>query len=453
MAVFVDLEDDDVEPLEQGHSLNKPVWNGTAPPEGFVAYGHEKQDRASSGPDVLEEATHEPAVAEVHLMTVALGCYPVVMAVAAQLDLNDLDSLSRTCRGVHDSLLQYRSILLKSTVHCTNEELPVDPESTLRYRARAGNWYYMEDTSRSSYYNGKAGSCARDMVSKCRNCSTIVCRNCAIKPPAPVVMRDRHRRLCLSCQKAPIGRLVKPRLESDVPAASDLVQRAICTCETAGVWLCQPCGRGIRGADSEYRGIWKWRSQYGEVLGGLGTGIGDADRGVECWRKNECCNSKYIEHEIDCDAADAREAEGLLAQGHSANSSPTTLSLYSGAHSWSSSHSNLSLHSNASTPGLLDPGSALANTRTPSPSLGPGYARHEVEGIGNKIKSVKITMVRVGGGVREWEDEKTSGQSLRREMTGQTRSWCGWCSRVIPGKKDYEADEKLQASKGEAASA
>ncbi|KAL2292183.1 hypothetical protein FJTKL_10821 [Diaporthe vaccinii] len=364
------------------------------------------------------------------------------MAVAAQLDLNDLDSLSRTCRGVHDSLLQYRSILLKSTVHCVNEELPVDPESTLRYRARAGNWYYMEDTSRSSYYNGKAGSCARDMVSQCRKCSTVVCRNCAIKPPAPAVMRDRHRRLCLSCQKAPVGRLVKPQLSPDIPAASDLVQRAICTCETAGVWLCQPCGRGIRGADSEYRGIWKWRSQYGEVLGGLGTGIGDADRGVECCRKNECCNSKYIEHETDCDAADAREAENLLAQGHSAGTSPTTLSLYSGAHSWSSSHSNLSLHSNSSTPGLLDPGSTSANTRTPSPALGPGYARHEVEGIGNKIKSVKITMVRVGGGVPEWEDEKVSGQSLRREVNGQARSWCGWCSRVIPSKKDYEMDQK-----------
>lgn len=105
------------------------------------------------------------------------------MAVAAQLDLNDLDSLSRTCRGVHDSLLQYRSILLKSTLHCTNEELPVDPESTLRYRARAGNWYYMEDTSRSSYYNGKAGSCARDMVSKCRKCSTVVCRVSLVPRP------------------------------------------------------------------------------------------------------------------------------------------------------------------------------------------------------------------------------------------------------------------------------
>lgn len=104
------------------------------------------------------------------------GDTSVVMAVAALLDLNDLDSLSRTCRGVHNSLLQYRSILLRSTLHCSYEEVPVDPESTLRYRARAGNWYYMEDTSRTGCYNGKAGSCARDMVAKCRKCSTVICR-------------------------------------------------------------------------------------------------------------------------------------------------------------------------------------------------------------------------------------------------------------------------------------
>ena len=78
MAVFVDLEDDDVEPLEQqGHSLSKPVWNGTAPPDCSVVRGHEEQDGAAPpGPDDREEATHEPAVAEAYLMTVALGCYP-----------------------------------------------------------------------------------------------------------------------------------------------------------------------------------------------------------------------------------------------------------------------------------------------------------------------------------------------------------------------------------------
>lgn len=76
MAVFVDLEDDDVEPLEQGHGLTKPVWNGTAPPDCSVVHGHEGHDGAPPGPDDREEATHEPAVAEAHLMTVALGCYP-----------------------------------------------------------------------------------------------------------------------------------------------------------------------------------------------------------------------------------------------------------------------------------------------------------------------------------------------------------------------------------------
>lgn len=104
------------------------------------------------------------------------------------------------------------------------------------------------------------------------------------------------------------------------------------------------------------------------------------------------------------------------------------------------------MHSNASGI-LLDPGSVAPGTRTPSPSLGPGYARQEVEGIGNKIKSVKKTMVRVGGCVPEWGDEKLSGISLRREANGEVRSLCGWCSRVLPGERDREADAKLRASK------
>jgi hypothetical protein len=72
-------------------------------------------------------------------------------------------------------LLQYRKMLLVSTLHCVNEDLPVDPEETLRYRARAGNWYYMQDAGRSSY-SGKSGQCARDLVAECRRCGTVVCR-------------------------------------------------------------------------------------------------------------------------------------------------------------------------------------------------------------------------------------------------------------------------------------
>ncbi len=99
------------------------------------------------------------------------------MVVASCIDLNTLDNLSRTCRQVRAGLLQYRKMLLASTLNCCNEALPVDGEETLRYRARAGNWYYMEDTSRTSY-SGKSGECARDMVSECRRCGVAVCRVC-----------------------------------------------------------------------------------------------------------------------------------------------------------------------------------------------------------------------------------------------------------------------------------
>jgi hypothetical protein len=58
-------------------------------------------------------------------------------------------------------------------LHCSNEDVPVDRDETLRYRARAGNWFYMED-GRS--YNGKSGHCARDLVGGCRRCGEVVCR-------------------------------------------------------------------------------------------------------------------------------------------------------------------------------------------------------------------------------------------------------------------------------------
>lgn len=80
------------------------------------------------------------------------------------------------------------------------------------------------------------------------------CQNCAIKPPAPIVLRDRHRRLCEACVHAPLGSLVKPSLGPEVRIDADDMQRAICTCDSEGVWLCQPCGRSILGDDMEYRG-------------------------------------------------------------------------------------------------------------------------------------------------------------------------------------------------------
>lgn len=93
----------------------------------------------------------------------------IIASIVSSIDSNTLDALARSCRSVHDGLIQYRSVLLTLTLHCRNEGVPVNAE----YRARASNWHSMRDT-RS--YNGKSGSCARDMVDECRKCGQVVCR-------------------------------------------------------------------------------------------------------------------------------------------------------------------------------------------------------------------------------------------------------------------------------------
>lgn len=78
MAVFVDLEDDDVDLPQQGHNGIKPVWSGMPPSEPSAARADKEEHRLVS-PDTTdrEEAAHEPAVQEdPNSVTVALGCYP-----------------------------------------------------------------------------------------------------------------------------------------------------------------------------------------------------------------------------------------------------------------------------------------------------------------------------------------------------------------------------------------
>ena len=104
------------------------------------------------------------------------------MAIASSLDLNSLDNLSRTCHKLRRCLLQYHDALITHTLHCENEDVPVDPEDTFRYRARAGNWFYMEDGRGD--HPGKSGSCARDMVAECRRCARVVCRVCHVVFPS-----------------------------------------------------------------------------------------------------------------------------------------------------------------------------------------------------------------------------------------------------------------------------
>jgi len=242
-------------------------------------------------------------------------------------------------------------------------------------------------------------------------------QNCTIKSPAPIVLRDRHRRLCLTCSRAPIGHLFDVPISDPNP---EHVEREVCQCPDS-VWLCQPCGRTIRSADHDYLRVWRWRTQYGEVLGGLGTGIGDGDRGVPCGREQACVVAKEREQEVDCDAEDAREAE--------LGSTPT---------SQHSAWGGRNRPGNLSTSTLNVIYAPESERRTPSPALGPGYARHEIEGIGGVVKRKLLCMVRVGACVPEWEDEISKGVLLGREVDGRVRSWCGWCWRVIPSEKDRE---------------
>ncbi|TVY55816.1 hypothetical protein LCER1_G005120 [Lachnellula cervina] len=384
MVVFVDLDDESEPPELGGH------WDVRRFGLGNTVSEKEKEEVEN----VDEEKRDNP---NRNASTEALGCYPVVISIASHLDLNTLDALSLTCRQVRANLLQFRTQLLSTTLRCSNEYIQSDPERTLRYRARSADWYFVE-VGRNRAGTGKVGQCARDLVGGCRRCGDVICRNCTIKPPAPVLFRYRHRRICTACSRVPLGYLVEQSSEHEhtssaiAPLSGDNLRRAVCCCATDVVWLCQPCGRSLRSIDSEYESIWKWRTRYLPSLGGLGVGIGEGDRGVPCGRGGDCVAAREVEQEIDCDAEDAREID-----------------------------SNSRVVSPSSSPGS---------------SLGPGYARHEIEGIGGVVKKKLVRMVKVGACVPEWGDEKEQGKFLVREIEGRARSWCGWCWRVIPGAKD-----------------
>lgn len=94
--------------------------------------------------------------------------------IASLIDLNTLDNLSRTCHQIRENLLQFRSQLIVQTLHCCNEDVEPNHDHTLRYRARAADWYFMEEGGVNVV--GKVGNCARDMVAECRRCKRVVCR-------------------------------------------------------------------------------------------------------------------------------------------------------------------------------------------------------------------------------------------------------------------------------------
>ncbi|EME83541.1 uncharacterized protein MYCFIDRAFT_38772 [Pseudocercospora fijiensis CIRAD86] len=358
----------------------------------------------------IEDSRPNPNLSQ---FSAALSCYPIVTLLARYIDLVTLENLSKTCRQIRANLLGYRANLISQTLRCDNEN--TNPAERLGNALHASHqvWttYGRNGTKIGRITSGKIGACARDMVGECRKCGKIICRNCVIKTPPASVVKLRHRRLCRTCMKSPLGSLTTEIRAVDEDGNStrqalivhhdddgdDLMTyesrefaRDPCTCGDI-VWICQPCGTAMRTTDTTYVRGWKWRTRYSHC-GGMGAGLGEGNEGVECGRTKECLAARMVEKDVECDAEElaAMEAETAKTEFQGRN--------------WN----------------------------------GNSYSTQEIVGIGGRMKTTVRKRVPVGAIVKEYEDERMTEDFLGREQSGQNRSWCSWCSRVVVGKKDLD---------------
>ena len=172
-------------------------------------------------------------------------------------------------------------------------------------------------------------------------------------------------------------------------------ERTPCNCDTV-VWVCGPCGKDLRNADTLYVRAWSWRTQYSHYLGGVGTGAGEGNEGVECGRGNTCLGARIVEHET-CEQD------------------------------------------------ILDALETVHFPESPERWRGTSYLAQEIEGIGGVLKVKHKKQVRVGECVKLYEDEREKSiQHLEREVSGELRSWCSWCERVVLGEKDTKGPSHLR---------
>ncbi|KAJ5230841.1 hypothetical protein N7489_011549 [Penicillium chrysogenum] len=406
MVVFVDLDDafaDGSAHLEKPFPLMDPIASDPA--------------ELPTSPSSLNKTTDEIVNANRNGFSAALSCYPIVKEIARAIDLNTLYALSSTCRQFHVNLAPFRHQLVKETLRCENEYietlaemldsgsvLPDSVKSVIRLLSRPSG----EQTRMT---RGKVSKCARDMVGECRRCAKVVCRNCTIKPPSQPALKNRIRRLCRPCGKAPLSSHLSyttsdphaPDRWDENSVAAVAFARSPCNCEEA-VWLCTQCGMALRSNDTTYRRVWTWRTRYSTYLGGgLGTGIGEGCQGVKCGRGESCLAAQEIELEVDCEADEG-----------------------------SGSGSDTSRTASPAPPSFGHEGAGVPTDSHDDEE--PGYFRQEVIGLGGVVKHKSKKRVNVGACVVEYEDERETGNYLEREEKGLYRGWCGWCSRVIPAK-------------------
>lgn len=183
--------------------------------------------------------------------------------------------------------------------------------------------------------------------------------------------------------------------------------RSPCTCPDV-VWLCQPCGHGIRTKDSQYALGWTWRKRYSTYLGGIGAGIGEGSEGVKCGLQSACRGGHDVEHE-ECGTAEEIADLQRQLSGHGAMQTSHDVSIGSPHDEWS----------------------------------GTSFFAQEIEGIGGRRVMKVKRRVRVGAVVKEYENEREHREPyLTREKEGASRAWCAWCDRVVPSKRDARELEK-----------
>ncbi|KAG8529447.1 uncharacterized protein KY384_006084 [Bacidia gigantensis] len=145
-------------------------------------------------------------------------------------------------------------------------------------------------------------------------------------------------------------------------------------------------------ADTTYRRVWTWRTRYTTYLGGLGTGIGEGNEGVKCARGADCKGALEVEVEFECPTSASSPVPGS-------------------ASSHGESSGNGSDGEEASGTPMKEKEEA-------------GYWRQEIEGLGGVVKKKFRKRERIGGTVREWEDESKGGAILAREKAHEDRAWC-----------------------------
>ena len=128
---------------------------------------------------------------------------------------------------------------------------------------------------------------------------------------------------------------------------------------------------------------------------------------MKCGRQDRCLGAKDIEVEVVCDVDD---------WGWD----------YSTAHSMSGDHrNNHNHHHNDNVSCQRHHGEGHGDEE-------PGYLRQELEGIGGAVKQKVKKHIMVAASVDESDREQEKGVDLKEETSGSVRSWCAWCSQVVP---------------------